>query len=154
MMTVSEQPSPARAGQTAQLLGQLGSAAQARFAERVAALGLGLHHTLVLRAVGVGPGRSQNEIAHATGLSPSRLVGVVDELEALDAVERRRTPGDRRRHAVLLTDTGRELIRQVARAAADHGTAVLGGLTPAEREQLHELLTRVRVDAPAEHPHA
>ncbi|MFN8075704.1 MAG: MarR family winged helix-turn-helix transcriptional regulator [Kineosporiaceae bacterium] len=159
-MTVSEQTSqaeapgsasgsPARAGQIAQVLGALGTAAQARFAERVADLGIGVQHTLVLRAVGLGPGRSQNEIASATGLSPSRLVTLIDELEALDAVRRHRASGDRRRHSVQLTDAGRELIRQVARAAADHGTAMLAGLSAAEREQLHDLLARVRVEAAA-----
>jgi DNA-binding MarR family transcriptional regulator len=137
----------ARAGQVAYLLGQVGSAVEGRFAERLAVLGLSTQHALVLRAVGVGPGRSQVELAQATGLSPSRLVALVDELESMDAVRRERLPADRRRHAVQLTRPGQELIRRVARAAADHGGEVLGDLDPSERELLQHLLGRVRLRA-------
>ncbi len=69
---------------------------------------------MLFRHVSLSEGRSQREVALAVGLPASRIVAIVDRLEARGWVERRTSPRDRRAHALHLTADGR------ARAGADH----------------------------------
>jgi DNA-binding MarR family transcriptional regulator len=88
-------------------------------------------------------GVSQRALAERMGVPPSRMVALVDELEAAGLVERRRSAVDRRSNAVVLTDAGRaSLARSVAgfERARDE---VFGALTPGEQETLRALLARV-----------
>ena len=57
-------------------------------------------------------------------------------------VERRRDPDDRRRHAVVLTESGETAARHFAVLRAKATERVLAGLEPDERRQLVELLNR------------
>jgi DNA-binding MarR family transcriptional regulator len=58
--------------------------------------------------------RSQQEIAASLDCVPGVVVGVVDQLEAQGLAQRERSPEDRRRSVVSLTDKGRATL-----AAAD-----------------------------------
>ena len=49
---------------------------------------------------------SQRQLAQRQGIDRTTAVAVVDELERLEAVERRRDPADRRAHALHVTPTG------------------------------------------------
>ena len=57
-------------------------------------------------------------------------------------VERRRDPHDRRRHAVVLTETGEQAARRFAALRAEVEDRVLADLDPDERRQLLDLLNR------------
>ncbi|MDN5917922.1 MAG: MarR family transcriptional regulator [Pseudonocardia sp.] len=133
-------PTPAT---SAFLLAQLGAHAARRFAERVATLDLTPPQSGLLRAVAIGPGQSQQDLARHLDTPPTRLVTIVDALEDRGVLERRRNPTDRRLHAIHLTDAGRRLLGEIRRVAGEHDDALVGALTPAERGQLHDLLTRV-----------
>jgi DNA-binding MarR family transcriptional regulator len=122
------------------LLAQLGSHAAARFAERIAELDLTPPQAGLIRLVAAEPGRSQQELARRLGMPPSRLVALVDGLDERGLVERRRNPADRRLHALHLTAAGEELLERIADAGRRHEDAILGGLDPADRERLGELL--------------
>jgi DNA-binding MarR family transcriptional regulator len=125
------------------LLAQLGTHAAQEFARRVAELDLTPPQAGLLRAVALGPGRSQQALARHLGTPATRLVALVDGLEERGLVERRRNPDDRRLYAVHLTDAGRRFMGRLARVAREHDDALLDGLTPDERAQLHDLLTGV-----------
>jgi DNA-binding MarR family transcriptional regulator len=58
------------------------------------------------RLISWQPGQSQQAIARQLRIPPSRLVPLVDSLETRGVIERRRDPGDRRNHALYLTDEG------------------------------------------------
>lgn len=133
---------PARAGTTF-LLAQLGAHAAQRFAQRIAELELTPPQTGLLRCVGQRPGQSQQAIAAQLGTTPSRLVGLVDGLQRRGLVERRRNPDDRRNYALYLTEAGRRCMAGIGLAARQHENAICAGLSDAEREQLHILLTRL-----------
>lgn len=125
------------------LLAQLGAHAAARYGERIGELELGRAHSGLLLAIARTPGQSQQALAAALGAPPTRLVALLDDLEARGAVQRRRNPDDRRYHAVYLTDTGRTLMRALARVSAAHEADLTAALDQAERDQLHTLLVRI-----------
>lgn len=125
------------------LLAQLGAYAAERFGQRVAALELGRAHAGLLGLIARQPGHSQQELAAVLGTAPPRLVALLDDLQARGAVERRRNPSDRRYHAVYLTDTGRELMGELAAVAAAHEHDLTDGLDDEERDQLRAWLIRI-----------
>jgi DNA-binding MarR family transcriptional regulator len=88
-------------------------------------------------------GRSQQAIAAMLGINATRMVFLVDELEKLGLVERRRNPEDRRSHALYLTQPGQAALDQVRAVAADHEREMSAGLSAAERAGLITLLRRV-----------
>jgi DNA-binding MarR family transcriptional regulator len=125
------------------LLTQIGTHAAQEFAARVAKLDLTPPQAGLLRAIAVGPGRSQQALAQHLGTPATRLVALVDGLEQRGLVERRRNADDRRLYAVHLTEAGRRFMAELGRVAREHDEALLAGLAPDERTQLHDLLTRV-----------
>jgi DNA-binding MarR family transcriptional regulator len=56
-------------------------------------------------------GRSQREVAELLGIDRTRMVALVDGLQARGWVERRPHTGDRRKNTVSLTGTGRDLMQ-------------------------------------------
>ena len=94
---------------------------------------------------------SQREISDCLGLDASDVVGVLDILERAAMVERRRDPNDRRRHAVVLTDSGEAAARRFAELRDQAVDRALAGLDARERRLLVDLLNRAlaRSGAPA-----
>jgi len=91
---------------------------------------------------------SQLELAVACGKAPALVVNMVDVLADKGLVRRERDPKDRRRSVVRLTGDGREVLARADEVAAQVEAELLGGLSAAEREQLHTLLRRA-LEAPA-----
>jgi DNA-binding MarR family transcriptional regulator len=136
-------PPPSGPAHVAFALTQLGALASMGFADRLVPLGLTPAHAGVLRAVAAEPGRSQQAIAKELGVLPSRLVALVDELEAEGLVERRRNPDDRRHHALHLTTDGLARIVQIGNAAQQNAHELLGALDAKEQATLGRLLDLV-----------
>jgi DNA-binding MarR family transcriptional regulator len=131
------------------LINRIGAVARKRFTERLDELGLNLRMWGVLNVLGEEGSITQQELGRCVGIDPSSMVSTIDELEGRSLVERRRHPTDRRAHALHLTDRGAEVLaegRALARQAQDE---LLAPLNASEREQLHELLTRIAFAAEA-----
>jgi DNA-binding MarR family transcriptional regulator len=153
MRSVDEQPGPQLGA--AFLLAQLGAHAAGRYAARVAELELDPAQTGVLHLIAREPGQSQQTLAARLGVAPSRVVGLLDTLEARSLLERRRHPGDRRNHALHLTEAGTALLGQIRALAVEHEATLTAGLSPAEHAQLVGLLRKVADDqglTPGVHP--
>jgi DNA-binding MarR family transcriptional regulator len=120
-----------------------GYAIARRFREVLAPFGLEPREFALLRTVAASEGDSQQAIGERMNIAPSRMVAFVDSLERRGLLERRQNPDDRRARALFLTDDGRELLGRAFRVAGEHERALSQDLTPAEREQLLELLARV-----------
>ena len=125
------------------LLAQVGAQAAARFAERLAPLSLKPADAGILRVLAQSDGMSQQELAGRLRMHASRLVGVVDALEAQGLVARQENADDRRTYALGLTDKGRAALADVSRISREHNDAVCASLSKEEREELAQLLGRI-----------
>src|SRR6266446_264146 len=70
-------------------------------------------HLVALTVLREGGGSTQQALAATLEMDGTNIVGLLNELEAQQLIERRRSPEDRRRHLVELTDAGAE---QLAKA--------------------------------------
>jgi len=130
-------------GSLAFLLVQLGMYGARQYGERLQPLGLEQRQAGVLVRLAANEGRSQQAIAESMGVNATRMVFLVDELEKLGLVERRRNPEDRRSHALYLTDQGRAALDKVRSVTAEHEQRMSAGLTSEQRAELIALLRQV-----------
>jgi DNA-binding MarR family transcriptional regulator len=130
-------------GSLAFLLVQLGMYGARQYGERLRPLGLEQRQAGVLVRLAANEGRSQQAIAESMGVNATRMVFLVDELEKLGLVERRRNPEDRRSHALYLTGPGRATLDRVRAVSAEHEQRMSAGLTGEQRRQLIALLRQV-----------
>jgi DNA-binding MarR family transcriptional regulator len=139
------------------LLAHLGRVAKRRFADALEPTGLkGPHAFALMQLRELGP-ISQQELAETLDLDPSKLVALLNELESNGLAERRRDPGDRRRHIVEISAHGHARLAAAEQAMAAFENQFFAGLAADERRQLQGLLGRVaqclardEIDSPAE----
>jgi DNA-binding MarR family transcriptional regulator len=127
-------------GSTIFLLKRLGFAAKQRSLDEYEQTGLGPYHHAILILLDESARETQAEIADALGYDRGTLVGLLDELEERELIERRRDPEDRRRHLVRLTADGKRMLgrfRALGRRVEDE---FLAPLNAEQRGQLHALL--------------
>jgi DNA-binding MarR family transcriptional regulator len=98
---------------------------------------------MLFRHVALAEGRSQGDLARAIGLPASRIVALVDRLEARGWIERRTRPTDRRTRSLFLTATGRGVLQQIATVSAEHEAELTRSLDPTERKRLIKVLRRL-----------
>ena len=142
-------------GGVAFLISQLGAHVAAAFAERLEPLKISPGHAGILRAIGAQRGISQQSLAALLGMFPSRLVLVLDELEAMGLVERKASETDRRIYALHLTARGEEKLGMIGRISRDLTETICAALSPSERETLCDLLTKIADEqrlTPGVHP--
>lgn len=90
----------------------------------------------------VGP-CTQNHLGRRIRLDPATVKGVVDRLRARGYVEIVKDPGDRRRHAVVLTDAGRRVTHAAVEVAGKITALTAAPLTPAEQRTMLRLLKKL-----------
>jgi DNA-binding MarR family transcriptional regulator len=129
------------------LLSQLGFESARRWAERIAPLGLDPRQGMVLRVIGADGAMTQATLAGRIRVPASKVVGLVDELEAAGLVERQTEAEDRRVRMIHLTSLGTTRLAEITRASAEHEAELMAGLDPDERRMLVGLLERVADDA-------
>jgi DNA-binding MarR family transcriptional regulator len=83
---------------------------------------------------------TQTALSKALSLDANNCVLLLNDLEALEYIERRRDPMDRRRHLVELTTAGRAALERAELAQAGVEDDVLGALSTEERCMLQRLL--------------
>lgn len=104
-------------------------------------VGPGLFGLLVI--VEANPGLKQTQLAAAAQLDRSSLVPALDKLEGRGWLARRASEADRRVNGLWLTDAGAQVLRQLKQRVASHERRLARHLTPAQRQQLIELLGRI-----------
>lgn len=128
---------------TGYLLYRLGLRSGRLFNATLEESGLRLRHYALLRYLATVDGALQRELSERLGYDPSAIVSLVDDLQRLGLAERRPAPGDRRSRIVVLTESGRDVLRDTDKGSRRVTDELLAPLEPAEREALHELLRRV-----------
>ena len=131
---------------TAFLLSQLGGHSSRVWTKRLARLGLEPREVMLFRQVALAEGRSQREVARGIGLPDSRIVGLVDRMEARGWIERRPGSRDRRAHALHLTDAGRSVLARINEVSLEHEADLVRSLDAGERDTLRALLGRIAAD--------
>jgi DNA-binding MarR family transcriptional regulator len=106
----------------------------------LADVGLRPRHLIALTMLRDHGEVSQIGLADLLQVDRTNLVGLLNELEAERLIERRRSVEDRRRHEVVLTDTGRQRLADAEFALAAIEDSVLGALDSSQREALYALL--------------
>lgn len=132
-----------RPPRTGFLLSQLGVFAAARFGELIKPAGLTPPTAGVLRILAREPGLSQRALATRLRAAPSRVVVLVDALEAAGLVVRTRDPEDRRNHRLEVTDAGRDTLSTLRAAAERQNEDILGPLDAGEREAFAALVSKL-----------
>ena len=128
---------------SAPLLVHLARRMQTEAEAKLAALGLRARHVIALTLLRDLGEQNQSDLSATLGVDATNVVALLNELEADDLVQRRRSPQDRRRHTVALTAAGRARLRQIEDLLAGVEQRVLDPLTPEEQETLYALLSRV-----------
>ena len=113
------------------------------FGEALAPLGLKPQHFGVLNLIATVPGSAQQELVERSMIDPSSMVAVLDELEALGLARRRPHEGDRRKHALELTDDGKRTLKRARALAARTYEEIAAPLDAEERETLQRLLRKL-----------
>ncbi len=89
-----------------------------------------------------GP-QAQIVLSQRVGLDRTSVMRTVDMLEARGLLQRDPDPGDRRKHRVVLTDAGGELLSRTLPEVRQAERNVVAELSEQEQAQLLELLKRL-----------
>ena len=82
-------------------------------------------------------------LAEHLHIAPRSATEVVDDLQERGLVERAPDPADRRRNIISLTAAGKRQLRRLDKRLAEAQDELMAPLSPGERQQLTELLSRL-----------
>ena len=122
------------------LLDHLARRMRLRAESVLAPLGLRPRHLVALTVLRGRDGITQQALSVTLEMDGTNIVVLLNELEAEDLIERRRSPEDRRRHLVVLTEAGAKRLAEAECALAAVDNEVLGALDDSQREALYNLL--------------
>lgn len=89
-------------------------------------------------------GLTMGQISRSMMVTNGNVTGIAERLAAEGLIERRSSPGDKRTVRVTLTDAGRDAFARIAAVHHEWVADLFDGLNEREREQLTDLLARVR----------
>lgn len=143
-MTTGDQTPPGRVGRAPSwLINQASVHSHRLVTERFAAADArGYHYRLLATLAEVGPA-SQAELGRRTGIDRSDVVAALNELADQRLIERSPDPADRRRNIITLTPEADRRLAELDGVLAQVQEELCAPLSPAEREELVRLLTRI-----------
>jgi len=124
------------------LLVHLARRMQTEAEAELAVFGLRARHVIALTLLRDLGEQNQSDLSATLGMDATNVVALLNELEADDLVQRRRSPQDRRRHTVALTASGRARLKEIEDLLTRVEQRVLSPLTAQEQETLYTLLSR------------
>jgi DNA-binding MarR family transcriptional regulator len=114
--------------------------------------GLSMWGYTVLSHLGQRPAETQQALAQAVGYDKTRLIALLDGLEADGLVVRKPDPADRRARTVRLTRTGEARLLAAQNDIRTMEDELLGELTATEKRSLLAMLPRLAYGHPNEPP--
>jgi DNA-binding MarR family transcriptional regulator len=125
---------------SAALLDHLARRMRVRAESALAPVGLRPRHLIALTVLRDHGGSTQQGLSTTLQIDRTNLVGLLNDLESEGLIARRRSPEDRRRHIVELTDVGARRLAKAEFALAAVEDEVLSALDVEQRELLYGLL--------------
>jgi DNA-binding MarR family transcriptional regulator len=125
---------------TVVMLMRLATAVKKRSTEEL--MGVKLRQLMLLSYLRYGAPALQQQLCEALWLDANNCVLLLNELEDMGYIERRRDPADRRRHVVELTNEGLAALERAERAQESIGDELFAALSEEERATLRSLLSR------------
>jgi DNA-binding MarR family transcriptional regulator len=113
------------------------------FMERMAVYDLRPVDFSVLSLITHNPGITSRQLCTTLGILPPNLVGMVNNLEKRELIERMPHPRDGRAMGLHLTPVGQKLMRDAERTAAELEAQAASRLTPSESKTLIRLLKKI-----------
>lgn len=105
------------------------------------------HASLPVLYLLMGGPRSQRELATASGVTEQTMSRIIVRLERTGYIVRQAHQGDRRRHAVLITDLGRQTLAEAGDPRVAEQMSIRG-LTPEQVTQLRAILAVMMAQRP------
>jgi DNA-binding MarR family transcriptional regulator len=144
----SDAPSPVARARAGQDLGLVDALVQLSFLVHNALAEIAAQHDLSIiqtRLLGILRDRepTMNALGRHLGLDKSSISGLVDRAERRGLVTRTVSASDRRAVQVSITDTGRQLVDQVAASFTGRIETFTAGLPDADRQALAQLAARI-----------
>jgi DNA-binding MarR family transcriptional regulator len=109
----------------------------------LADLGLSMWGYIALSHLAHAPAETQLALAQAISYDKTRLIGLLDELEADGLITRTPDPADRRARIISLTAAGTRRHAAARRAIREMEDDVLADVSAAERTRLRRTLARL-----------
>lgn len=125
---------------TAFLLSKAGQMSREVFDRAVGPMGLKSRHYGAMAVLDADGPHAQRELGEKLRIDRSTMVALVDDLEGMGLVKRRRDREDRRRYELTLTDAGRRTLSEAGALVEGVQEKVLAPLDEAQRRELHGLL--------------
>jgi MarR family transcriptional regulator, lower aerobic nicotinate degradation pathway regulator len=143
-MTTNHDPTPSRmTSRPTWLLSQTSAQAHRLLSQGLAtADAIGYHYRLLAALAESGPA-SQATLGRRSGIDRSDVVAALNDLAARGLVQRSPDPADRRRNTITITPAGTRQLRRLDRIVGGVRDQLLAPLSPTERQQLTQLLTRI-----------
>lgn len=101
-----------------------------------------MHHAVLATVAELGP-VSQAELGRTLRVDPKDMTAIVHDLDEKGLVIRTPAPADRRKNAISISSAGIRLLRRTEKLGEEANAELTATLTPAERDQLIGLLTRI-----------
>jgi DNA-binding MarR family transcriptional regulator len=112
----------------------------------LAELGLSMWGYIALSHLAHAPAETQLALAQAISYDKTRLIGLLDALEADGLITRTPDPADRRARIISLTTAGTKRHAAARRAIRKMEDGVLADVSAAERTRLRRTLARLADD--------
>lgn len=123
-------------------------AASSHVEGKLAAAGLSLAKLAALYELQkAGEALPLSQLAERLSCVKSNITQLVDRLEADGLVSRAADPNDRRARLAVMTPAGREACASGLRIQHEAEQVLLGGLSPAEHQQLADLMAKLEKNA-------
>jgi MarR family transcriptional regulator, transcriptional regulator for hemolysin len=123
-----------------------------RFEEHARGLSLSLHQCKALAVLANCEGINQRRLSETSYIVSTKLVRILDRLEAGGWVERSPDPRDRRAHLLTTTDSAKPVVHHIWRAVSKANAEALKDLAIRDLPVLTEILARVHANLVALEP--
>jgi DNA-binding MarR family transcriptional regulator len=143
MMTGDHVPAARLRRAPSWLINQASAHSHRLVTERFAAADARGYHYRLLASLQEGGPASQAELGRRTGIDRSDVVAALNELAGQGLIERSPDPADRRRNVVTLTEAAGRRLAHLDGVLAQVQEELCAPLSPAERDDLVRLLSRI-----------